>query len=89
MIQHYYVFAFGSTHAAIEAGRLLAPVKAVVMPTPRVITASCGMSLRLEDEYADEGLRMMKGSGIGSWRYYEMSGARRDLTSKLLAEAES
>jgi hypothetical protein len=46
------------------------------------------MSLRLEDEYADEGLRMMKGSGIGSWRYYEMSGSRRDLTSKLLEAAE-
>ena len=56
MMQHFYVFAFESTHAAIEAERLLAPVKAVVMPTPRVITASCGMSLRLEDEYAEEGL---------------------------------
>jgi len=89
MMQHFYVFAFDSTHAAIEAERLLAPCKAVVMPTPRVITVSCGMSLRLEDEYAEEGLRLMKGSGIGSWHYYEMSGSRRDLNSKLLDEAKS
>ena len=89
MMQHFYVFAFDSTHSAIEAERLLAPCKAVAMPTPRVITVSCGMSLRLEDEYAEEGLRLMKGSGIGSWHYYEMSGSRRDLKSKLLDEAES
>ena len=89
MMQHFYVFAFDSTHSAIEAERLLAPVRAVVMPTPRVITVSCGMSLRVEDEYAEEGLRLMKGSGIGSWHYYEMSGSRRDLKSKLLDEAKS
>ena len=88
MMQHFYVFAFGSTHAAIEAERLLAPVNGVVMPTPRVITASCGMSLRLEDEYAEEGLRLMKGSGIGGWQYYEMSGTRRDLKSTLLDKAD-
>jgi hypothetical protein len=46
------------------------------------------MSLRLEDEYAEEGLRLMKGSGIGSWRYYEMSGTRRDLKSTLLDKAD-
>lgn len=88
MMQHFYVFAFDSTHAAIEAERLLAPCKAVVMPTPRVITVSCGMSLRLEDEFAMEAIERMKGSGIHGWHFYEMSGTRRDLTSKLLSEAE-
>ncbi len=46
----YWLFAFDSPHAAISAQKLLADCGAVVMPTLRSITASCGMSIRIADE---------------------------------------
>lgn len=57
--QAYWLFAFDSPHAAIAAQKLLAGLGAVVMPTLRSITASCGMSLRLTDEAIDEAKRIM------------------------------
>lgn len=45
-----YLLAFESTHAAMAANKALAPVHPVVIPTPRALTASCGMSLRFEAE---------------------------------------
>ena len=60
----YWLFAFDSPHAAIAAQKLLADCGAVVMPTLRSITASCGMSLRLTDEAIDEAKRIMAESVI-------------------------
>ena len=62
--QVYWLFAFDSPHAAIAAQKLLAGLGAVVMPTLRSITASCGMSLRLTDEVLDEAKRIMAESTI-------------------------
>ena len=63
-MERYWLFAFDSPHAAISAQRLLASCGAVVMPTLRSITASCGMSLRLNDEAIGEAKRIMKASSI-------------------------
>ena len=63
-MEGYWLFAFDSPHAAIAAQRLLSSCGAVVMPTLRSITASCGMSIRLTDEAIDEAKRMMRGSAI-------------------------
>lgn len=42
--------AFDSTHQAMEARRLLeGRVPFTVMPTPRSITAACGIALRFEE----------------------------------------
>ena len=47
----YYTLAFDSTHMAVAAEKYLSARIAVsVMPTPRKITASCGISLRIELE---------------------------------------
>ena len=47
----YYLLAFNSTHAAVSAEKLLsAQLEVAVMPTLRKITASCGISLRIEDK---------------------------------------
>lgn len=45
-----YVIAFESTHAAIAADDALRDVPRAMIPTPRQITASCGMALRVEVE---------------------------------------
>ena len=39
------LIAFDSTHAAMAAQKLLKPQAPLVIPTPRAITASCGMTL--------------------------------------------
>ena len=47
----YYLLAFNSTHAAGSAEKLLsAQLEVTIMPTLRKITASCGISLRIEDK---------------------------------------
>ena len=64
MDQAYWLFAFDSPHAAIVAQKLLATCGAVVMPTLRCITASCGMSLRLTDARIEEAKQIMRDSVI-------------------------
>ena len=62
--QAYWLFAFDSPHAAIAAQKLLAECGAVVMPTLRSITASCGMSLRLTDARIEEAKQIIRDSAI-------------------------
>jgi len=63
-MERYWLFAFDSPHAAIAAQRLLSGCGAVVMPTLRSITASCGMSLRLRDETIEEAKGILRASSI-------------------------
>ena len=44
-----YIVSFNSTHHAIRLDKLLseASVRATTLPTPREITASCGISIRI------------------------------------------
>mgnify|MGYP003610278501 CR=1 FL=1 len=63
-MEGYWLFAFDSPHAAIAAQRLLSSCGAVVMPTLRCITASCGMSLRLTDARIEEAKQIMRISVI-------------------------
>ena len=42
-----YLLAFDSTHAALAAQKALAGYSPQVIPTPREISAGCGMALRL------------------------------------------
>ena len=53
-----YVIAFESTHAAMAAEASFGSVPHAMIPTPRQITASCGMALRFEaeDDAAARGL---------------------------------
>lgn len=42
-----YLLTSESTHAAMAAKKLLADLSPTVMPTPRSITANCGMTLKM------------------------------------------
>ncbi len=50
MIENFYVISFDSTHHAIKAEKLFKEhnLNIRMMPTPREITASCGLSIRFE-----------------------------------------
>lgn len=57
----YYALAFDSTHMAVAAEKYLSSRIAVsVMPTPRKITASCGISLRVELEDGERLKELLK-----------------------------
>lgn len=49
MNNDYMIIAFGSTHQAIRFERLLISHYAIeLIPTPRDVSASCGLSLKFE-----------------------------------------
>ena len=60
----YWLFAFDSPHAAIAAQRMLSGCGAVVMPTLRSITASCGMSIRIENGQIEQAKDLMRASTL-------------------------
>ena len=88
-MERYWLFAFDSPHAAISAQRLLSSCGAVVMPTLRSITASCGMSLRLRDEVIDQAKQIMKASTIDPalYRLYRVEQEEKE-TRCMLTEME-
>ena len=56
-MDEYYLLTFESTHAAISTEKLLKPAEVTIMPVPRFISASCGISVRIhpdKKEYAEE-----------------------------------
>ncbi|MDO5707630.1 MAG: DUF3343 domain-containing protein [Andreesenia angusta] len=56
------VITFRSTHHAIKTEKALKKreFKIKVIPTPREITASCGLSIRFEDEEKDDIFSVLK-----------------------------
>jgi hypothetical protein len=49
-MDEYYLLTFESTHAAISTEKLLKPAEVTIMPVPRFISASCGISVRIRPE---------------------------------------
>ena len=49
-MEEYYLITFESTHAAISTEKLLKPAEVTIMPVPRFISASCGISVRISPE---------------------------------------
>jgi len=52
----YYVVAFDSTHYAIQGEKTLkeSGIDIKVIPTPREITASCGLSIRFNPQLLEQ-----------------------------------
>lgn len=52
--EQFYLFTFRSTHSAMEAQKLLKNCKPIIMPTLRVISSTCGISIRIEEDFVKE-----------------------------------
>ena len=52
-MNEYYLLTFESNHAAISTEKLLKPAEVTIMPVPRFISASCGISVRIKPEMRD------------------------------------
>ena len=80
-----FLLAFESTHAAMAANKALAAAHPAVIPTPRAITASCGMTLRFEadDERAAAALAATVDEARGMSALYADEAGEYRLLKKL------
>jgi len=53
-MDEYYLLTFESTHAAISTEKLLKPAEVTIMPVPRFISASCGISVRIRPDMREK-----------------------------------
>lgn len=71
--KNYIVIAFASTHHALEAESLLeGKVEFVVMPTPREISASCGLALKINPKDRAIVEKYLNNSNVREYHYYEI-----------------
>ena len=59
-MEEYYLLTFESTHAAISTEKLLKPAEITIMPVPRFISASCGISVRIRPDRRAEAEAIFK-----------------------------
>ena len=69
-MDEYYLLTFESTHAAISTEKLLKPAEVTIMPVPRFISASCGISIRINPEKKEEAEAIFKESSTLSAEEY-------------------
>ncbi len=70
----YYLITFESTHLAMQAERLLKQTyKTTVIPTPRDLTASCGLSLMLDTATEDSALADLKSRGVEGMHLFRVT----------------
>lgn len=56
-----YALAFESTHAAMAANKALEALDPVMIPTPRALSAGCGMTLRFDAAGDDRAIDVVSG----------------------------
>ena len=74
-MEEYYLITFESTHAAISTEKLLKPAEITIMPVPRFISASCGISVRIRPDKkaeAEEIFRNESRLGTEEYAYYHI-----------------
>ncbi len=65
-LNDYCVVTFASTSSALKGEQVMkaANREFVVMPTPREITASCGLSLKVKPEDAEGSYQVLREGGV-------------------------
>ena len=75
MMDEYYLYTFESTHGAIATERLFKPLGCIVMPVPRHISTSCGISIRVEPDRLVRSAEIFKEKSdlaAGEYRVYHI-----------------
>ena len=78
-VEEYYLLTFESTHAAISTEKLLKPAGVTIMPVPRFLSASCGISIRIRPDkrgHAEEIFRESSRLGPEEYAYYHVQIAK-------------
>lgn len=74
-MEEYYLLTFESTHAAISTEKLLKPAEVTIMPVPRFISASCGISVRIHPDRRDKAEEIFRSEsrlGPEEYAYYHI-----------------
>ncbi len=85
-MNEYYLITFESTHAAISTEKVLKPAEVRIMPVPRFLSASCGISVRISPDKREEAEKLFReGSGLKpeDYAYYHVD---RDADDKIIFE---
>ncbi len=55
-MDNYYIITFKNTHGAISGESILKNnnIKVEIMPTPTIITKSCGISIKVGNEFIEQ-----------------------------------
>lgn len=71
----FNLIAFNSTSSAIRAEKELKlnDIEVKVLPVPREITASCGLSIRIKTEDLEKAMSTLKEENIDVAGYYNVS----------------
>lgn len=74
MMTNYYLITFKSTHLAIRTERALKTKYAVTMiPTPRDLSTSCGLSLMIEPDTLESACSDLKDHGFEGMHLYRVT----------------
>lgn len=70
----YYVIAFDSTHYAIQGEKILKNrnIDIKVIPTPREITASCGLSIKFNPEFFEQIKNLLEENSLSIRGIYKL-----------------
>ncbi len=70
----YFVVAFDSTHYSIQGEKTLknSNIDIKVIPTPREITASCGLSIRFNPEYYEKVKNVLEEASLSIGGIYKL-----------------
>lgn len=65
-MKEMYIVSFNSTHHAIRTDKIFSEnkVTSMTLPTPREITASCGISIRFLYEDIDKVIKILQNNNI-------------------------
>ena len=75
-MEEYFLLTFESTHAAISTEKLLKPAEVTIMPVPRFISASCGISVRIRPDRREQAETIFTGGSRltpEDYAYYHIS----------------
>lgn len=77
-----YIISFNSTHQAIKCDKIFGKneMNYAVLPTPREITQSCGISIKFEIENIDKVKDIIKENEIeykGMFKIYKLEGKKQ------------
>lgn len=85
------LISFNSTHHAIKSEKLLKEkgYELTILPTPREITASCGISIAIDPEKIDEISEYLESNDIDFGGIYELIKSEdRTRTARLIKEGK-
>lgn len=87
-MNEFYIISFNSTHQAIKAEKILEDegLDIVAMPTPRGITASCGLSIKFDFNDLDRVVSLMDDSNIERRGIYKVTKKDGNREAELIAK---